>query len=300
MKKKCIRKHWALVPDSGFPAEAPAQLFDVCIYAITCDANQKLYLGSTKDARKRFSSHMNELRKGRHDNQKMQSAFRKYGEECFSIRIIEYVAADTRFEREQEWLDAWFSIRPESLMNLSRCASKPPVFSDLSPETRRRVAQKQRERTIEMHKDPVFSAARDARMRRLNNDPVFAEANRIRSSERMKLLNQNPDYIAKAAIRSAKAGSETMKRLHADPEFRARHRKRLEKLNNNLDSRKKCVEATKLANGKPCKRVGPDGSVSTYKSANEASAISGFTQASISAWCRKEWNPRDGSIWSYL
>ena len=68
-----------------------------------------------------------------------------------------------------------------------------------------------------LHMDPVFAAAHAERsrerMRRLHADPEFAAANAERGRERMHRMNADPEFAAATAER----GRERMRRLHADP-----------------------------------------------------------------------------------
>jgi hypothetical protein len=56
------------------------------------------------------------------------------------------------------------------------------------------------------------------RMKRMNDDPVFAARRNAFSGERMKRLRSDPVFLEKQAA----SASEAMKRLNADPVLRAR------------------------------------------------------------------------------
>jgi len=75
------------------------------IYKIRNLVNQKFYVGSTINAKERFKSHRSRLRGGRHHSKHLQSAWNKYGEECFKFEIIEEVADVTTLRTiEDQWL----------------------------------------------------------------------------------------------------------------------------------------------------------------------------------------------------
>ena len=76
------------------------------IYRITCNANQKFYIGSAVDIRVRWNRHRYDLRKGQHKNAYLQSSWNKYGEDTFIFDIVEHVTEiDKIVTTEQHWLD---------------------------------------------------------------------------------------------------------------------------------------------------------------------------------------------------
>lgn len=72
------------------------------IYKIENEVNGKIYVGSSKDGRKRYLKHLSTLRKSRHHNIHLQRAFDKYGEDVFSYSVIE--ETEDLFERELFWI----------------------------------------------------------------------------------------------------------------------------------------------------------------------------------------------------
>ena len=59
------------------------------IYKIINVLNNKMYIGSTKNFKKRFQTHLRMLRKNKHHSIKLQRAYNKYGEENFKFEIVE-------------------------------------------------------------------------------------------------------------------------------------------------------------------------------------------------------------------
>ena len=79
------------------------------VYKIVNLINGKVYIGSTKNCKIRWSQHLDSLCRGDH-NKHIQAAFNKYGEENFSFEIIETVDdLKSRVEREQYWIDFYKS-----------------------------------------------------------------------------------------------------------------------------------------------------------------------------------------------
>lgn len=79
------------------------------IYRITCIVNNKIYIGSAVNLYQRWNRHMSELRRGKHKNNHLQNAWNKYGEENFSIEVLEFCGKDELMTKEQDWID---QLRP--------------------------------------------------------------------------------------------------------------------------------------------------------------------------------------------
>lgn len=109
------------------------------IYKIRNVVNDKFYVGSTVDSRKRFWAHRKALRLGNHDCLHLQRAWDKYGEDCFKFEIVEHLnAKEELYPAEQKWLDEYFG-KP-NCYNVSAHADSP--MRDASPEIRAKLAEK--------------------------------------------------------------------------------------------------------------------------------------------------------------
>lgn len=75
------------------------------VYKITCLKNNKIYIGSSKNISKRFSSHKNQLKNKKHHNYFLQKDWIKYGKENFKFEILELCEPNKRFDLEQKYLD---------------------------------------------------------------------------------------------------------------------------------------------------------------------------------------------------
>jgi hypothetical protein len=76
------------------------------IYLITNNANGKIYVGSSVKIKHRMNTHINHLKKNKHDNRYLQHSWNKYGSEVFSFTVIEIVKDEAKLiEREQFWID---------------------------------------------------------------------------------------------------------------------------------------------------------------------------------------------------
>jgi group I intron endonuclease len=75
------------------------------IYRIRNLINNNCYYGSSKNIDKRWKTHKNQLKRKKHINSILQSAWNKYGEKNFIFEIIEECSEDKLFEIEQKYLD---------------------------------------------------------------------------------------------------------------------------------------------------------------------------------------------------
>lgn len=79
------------------------------IYMIRCLVNDKTYVGSTTTSfESRWKRHLCDLRGNRHDNILLQRAWNKYGEDVFTLLVLEKMPNATRleiFKAEQWWFD---------------------------------------------------------------------------------------------------------------------------------------------------------------------------------------------------
>lgn len=76
------------------------------IYMIKNEINNKFYIGSTKNFKKRFMIHKSRLKNNNHDNVHLQKSYNKYGD-VFSYIILEFVEIEKLLKIEQEYLDKY-------------------------------------------------------------------------------------------------------------------------------------------------------------------------------------------------
>jgi group I intron endonuclease len=81
-------------------------LWKTCgVYCIKNNINSKIYVGSSINVYKRFLRHLNDLRRGIHNNNHLQQSFLKYGEHNFYICILDYCTKDNVVFKEQFYMD---------------------------------------------------------------------------------------------------------------------------------------------------------------------------------------------------
>lgn len=75
------------------------------IYKIINVVNNKFYVGSAVDLKRRKARHFSELRTGKHNNRHLQAAWVKYGEQAFVFVVVEELSKDADLlAAENVWL----------------------------------------------------------------------------------------------------------------------------------------------------------------------------------------------------
>ena len=92
------------------------------IYRITCRPNGRIYVGSSKNIKGRWSAHISELRKGKHSSGFLQRAWDKYGRDAFLFETIEVIGIHLLVEREQFWIDKLQACKRSHGFNLAPTA----------------------------------------------------------------------------------------------------------------------------------------------------------------------------------
>lgn len=111
----------------------------LAIYKIECTVTGMYYIGSTHYLHKRLSAHAAALRRGKHDNPKLQRAWDKYGEAAFVFsHIASPLTADTLAPLEQTLIDS--ALAERKAFNLNRDVLRPRLGQTLDNVTRGKIA----------------------------------------------------------------------------------------------------------------------------------------------------------------
>jgi group I intron endonuclease len=143
------------------------------IYKILNTLNNKIYIGSALDFRKRWNSHRHGLLKNVHDNQRLQKAVNKYGLDNFQFEVIEECEPEKCIEREQYYID---TLKPE--YNL--CLIAGNTFGKKhSFETRLKISQSLTGKKLsEAHKRNITLAQLGIKHKKHKKHPPFTEEQR--------------------------------------------------------------------------------------------------------------------------
>ncbi len=124
------------------------------IYEIVnlADGRATAYVGSSLDIKKRWGEHVRLLRRGQHNNPRLQNAWNKYGEGVFSFCVLEQVAdRESLLGREQGFLDRAFEVG--DTYNIVEDARCPPSRLGKAPWNKGKtgIPEETRRRLIESH-----------------------------------------------------------------------------------------------------------------------------------------------------
>jgi group I intron endonuclease len=96
---------------------------DSGIYAIINKINNKIYVGSTINFKKRWIKHKTELRNKKHHSKHLENAWHAHGEENFQFKVLEEVEnIQDLINKEQYYLDFYKSYREENGYNICEFA----------------------------------------------------------------------------------------------------------------------------------------------------------------------------------
>lgn len=94
------------------------------IYKIINVVNNRFYVGSAVDFKRRKARHFSELRHGKHKNKHLQSAWEKYGEQAFVFVVVQELTQDEDLYAAE---DAWLKehVGKEHCYNIGTEAAAP-------------------------------------------------------------------------------------------------------------------------------------------------------------------------------
>ena len=113
------------------------------LYKITNVANGKFYIGSSDNMPRRFSQHLLDLRKNRHDNPHLQLAWNRYGFENFLFKPYRECKKDILLEEEQKELTVW--VGRNECYNIRKDAKRPVAIGEhRSEEVKKKISDSQK------------------------------------------------------------------------------------------------------------------------------------------------------------
>ncbi|RSD21080.1 GIY-YIG nuclease family protein [Mesobacillus subterraneus] len=162
------------------------------IYKITCTINGKVYIGQTKNIRKRWDEHKYHLRRNIHHSTHMQRAFNKHGEESFLHEVVETCSKEQADEREKFWIVFYDSTNKLKGFNLE---SGGNLLKQLAQETKDKIGRKNK---LNYKKTHVFVNSPESIIKRSSSNtgkkrsPEFIE--RMSEIAKKRTGDSNPFY----------------------------------------------------------------------------------------------------------
>lgn len=129
----------------------------VCgVYVIRNLINHKVYIGSSKDIRKRLLEHKRLLKLKKHVNRHLQSAYNLYGESCFEFKIITNCPLHDRIAREQYYMDLFKSYEDTYGYNIESVAGL--AGGERSEQTKLKISKANSGRKHEVYSELMIQS----------------------------------------------------------------------------------------------------------------------------------------------
>lgn len=158
------------------------------IYLIFCLANQRVYIGQSKNLKSRLGQHQAELRGGYHHNDYLQNAYNKYGVDMFVFRPCEY-PEDTTVEnlilREAYWIEQFDAMNPRRGFNMKEAGS----IGRHTDETKAKISK--------IHKGKTVSDETKAKMSKAAKGKPKSDETKAKLSEARKGKTNTEESNAK-------------------------------------------------------------------------------------------------------
>lgn len=212
------------------PAEylrAPFLTTSAGVYLISNQTSGKLYVGSASNLAKRHGEHQRRLRRKDHENDHLQKAWDKHGDEAFEFLVLLICAPDQMIYFEQRALDyykvkcGWrqmYNANPNAASGLGRRMS-----------ARSRALLLERLRGNQYTKGHALSPEHKEKIRiattRRNLGSKLSEETKVKIGNANRGRIHSPETRAKisAAGKGRKMTAEHKARLASSPRFSGRH-----------------------------------------------------------------------------
>ena len=96
------------------------------IYKIENTVNGKVYIGQTKDPERRKKEHFGGLKRNKHENPYLQSAWNKYGEDNFNFEVID--SGENYNQLEKYYIEKYKSNNSNYGYNILSGGEEPPLW----------------------------------------------------------------------------------------------------------------------------------------------------------------------------
>jgi group I intron endonuclease len=223
------------------------------IYRIINKLNGRIYIGSSKEFKRRWKQHTYSLRSQKHQNKFLQADFNKCGEEAFVFEVVETTDGKTKEERlmtEGGYIKQYYDKGVKCYNLCDRAISRESTKNKNPEETSKKISVASKAMWADPIKaeqiktamknalaDPETSQRhQEGRVRSWENNQERRDAASQRMSERMTNNTAETEKIIELLKASQPKGRETFKkRMKEDVELRQTYvdiaKKKAEKLN---------------------------------------------------------------------
>ena len=108
------------------------------IYCIENLVNHKKYIGQSMNVKTRWRSHKSELRRNIHENDYLQKAWNKYGEDNFQFYILEECNIDIMNDRERYYIKLYDTTNRDCGYNIESGGNTNKILAD---STKRKISE---------------------------------------------------------------------------------------------------------------------------------------------------------------
>lgn len=165
------------------------------IYKIVNTINGRFYIGSSDDIKRRWSQHRALLRNSHHENEYLQNAWNKHGENAFEFIIIKRVPVDNLLRLEQKYLE---KCNRDVSYNLTFNSTSPMKGVFHSAQTKRKISRANKGRKMSLknrknlslkmkgkysgRKNPMYGTNRSGK-----NNPMFGKNHTQKTKNKISL-----------------------------------------------------------------------------------------------------------------
>ena len=218
------------------------------IYSIVNILNNKCYIGSSSNFRRREQIHKSQLKNNRHHNLYLQRSWNKYGKDNFKFEIIEECDVKKLFKKEEEYIDL---IKPEYNIgsigggdNITNNPNRDEIIKNITNVTVNRYKTMSKEERLAKFSQPgnkngMYGKTHSEKTRKIISKKLKGKTG---TGTRYKLGKTHVElYGKKNAIRISKLISEAAKQRtgNKNPFFGKRHSEKTKKLISNKNKGKK-------------------------------------------------------------
>ena len=147
------------------------------IYKIENTVNGKVYIGQTNDPERRKKDHFGRLKRNKHENPYLQSAWNKYGEDNFNFEVID--GGENYNQLEKYYIEKYKSNNSNYGYNVLSGGEEPPLHKGEN-HNKAKLTQKQVDEIKQML---INKIPKKEILRLVNNSVTIGQLRRINKGQ---------------------------------------------------------------------------------------------------------------------